>query len=79
MEGKSENRSNGVLEYFSCGLNALVRKNHALLLAVSRGEFALSGIRNADLHALLYQSLRQQNQTKERSAEGAQPLPESLP
>ena len=37
------------------GLNALVQKDHALLLAVSRGEFILSGIRNADLRASLYQ------------------------
>lgn len=36
------------------GLNALAQNDHALLLAVSRGEFALSGIRNADLRALLY-------------------------
>jgi hypothetical protein len=37
------------------GLNALAQKDHALLLAVSRGEFILSGIRNADLRASLYQ------------------------
>ena len=36
------------------GLNALAHKDHALLRALSRGEFALSGIRNADLRALLY-------------------------
>ena len=36
------------------GLNALADKDHALLLAVSRGEFALAGLRNADLRALLY-------------------------
>jgi DNA-binding MarR family transcriptional regulator len=36
------------------GLNALAQKDHALLRALSRGEFALSGIRNADLRALLY-------------------------
>ena len=36
------------------GLNALAQKDHALLLALSRGEFALTGIRNADLRALLY-------------------------
>jgi len=35
-------------------LNALAPKDHALLLALSRGEFVLSGIRNADLRALLY-------------------------
>jgi hypothetical protein len=46
------------------GLNALVQKDHALLLAVSRGEFALSGIRNADLRALLYQSLKGTKLTK---------------
>ena len=36
------------------GLNALAAKDHALLRAISRGEFALTGIRNADLRALLY-------------------------
>jgi len=36
------------------GLNALAQKDHTLLLALSRGEFALNGIRNADLRALLY-------------------------
>jgi hypothetical protein len=36
------------------GLNALALKDHALLLACNRGEFALSGLRNADLRALLY-------------------------
>jgi hypothetical protein len=36
------------------GLNALAQKDHALLRALSRGEFALTGIRNADLRALLY-------------------------
>jgi len=36
------------------GLNALADKDHALLLAVSRGEFALAGLRNAELRALLY-------------------------
>ena len=36
------------------GLNALTQKDHALLRALSRGEFALSGIRNADLRASLY-------------------------
>lgn len=36
------------------GLNALAQKDHHLLLALSRGEFALTGIRNADLRALLY-------------------------
>src|SRR6266568_6809039 len=36
------------------GLNALTQKDHALLCALSRGEFALSGIRNADLRASLY-------------------------
>jgi hypothetical protein len=36
------------------GLNALAQKDHALLLALSRGEFALNGIRNGDLRALLY-------------------------
>jgi hypothetical protein len=36
------------------GLNALAQKDHALLRALSRGEFALSGIRNADLRASLY-------------------------
>lgn len=30
------------------GLNALAQKDHTLLLALARGEFALSGIRNAD-------------------------------
>jgi hypothetical protein len=35
-------------------LNALAQKDHALLLACSRGEFALRGFRNADLRALLY-------------------------
>lgn len=35
-------------------LNALAQTDHALLLACSRGEFALSGLRNAHLRALLY-------------------------
>jgi hypothetical protein len=35
------------------GLNALAQKDHALLRALGRGEFALSAIRNADLRALL--------------------------
>jgi len=38
------------------GLNALAQNDHALLAAVSRGEFILAGTRNADLRALLYQS-----------------------
>jgi hypothetical protein len=46
------------------GLNPLVQKDHALLLAVSRGEFALSGMRNADLRALLYQPLKETKPTK---------------
>ena len=36
------------------GLNALADKDHRLLLALSRGEFALAGLRNAQLRALLY-------------------------
>jgi len=40
------------------GLNALAQKDHALLLALSRGEFALTGIRNADLRAWLYPSVK---------------------
>ena len=40
------------------GLNALAQKDHALLLALSRGEFALTSIRNADLRALLYPSVK---------------------
>jgi hypothetical protein len=36
------------------GLNAMAEKDHALLQALSRGELALSGMRNADLRALLY-------------------------
>ncbi len=36
------------------GLNALAQKDHALLRALSCGEFVLSGIRNANLRALLY-------------------------
>jgi hypothetical protein len=35
-------------------LNALAQKDQALLRALSRGEFALSGVRNADLRALFY-------------------------
>ena len=46
------------------GLIALVQKDHALLLAVSRGEFALNGMRNADLRALLYPSLKPTKLTK---------------
>ena len=41
-----------------------MQKDHALLLAVSRGEFALNGMRNADLRALLYQSLKETKLTK---------------
>ena len=44
------------------GLNALAHKDHALLLALSRGEFALNGFRNADLRALLYPSLYKKQQ-----------------
>jgi hypothetical protein len=36
------------------GLNVLALKDYSLLQALSRGEFALSGIRNADLRALLF-------------------------
>jgi len=51
------------------GLNALAQKDHALLLALSRGEFALTGIRNADLRALLYQPLTASKpETRRRSA-----------
>lgn len=46
------------------GLNALAQKDHALLLAVSRGEFALSGMRNADLRTLLYEPLKPTKLTK---------------
>jgi hypothetical protein len=35
-------------------LNALAQNDHLLLLACSRGEFALRGLRNAELRALLY-------------------------
>src|SRR6201990_908629 len=35
-------------------LNALAQNDHLLLLACSRGEFALRGFRNAELRALLY-------------------------
>ena len=35
-------------------LNPFAPADHALLLAVNRGEFALHGLRNADLRALLY-------------------------
>jgi hypothetical protein len=46
------------------GLNALAQKDHALLLAVSRGEFALSGMRNADLRTLLCEPLKPTKLTK---------------
>jgi hypothetical protein len=36
------------------GLNALAQKDYTLLLALSRGEIALNGIRNAELRAFLY-------------------------
>ena len=36
------------------GLNPLAQKDYTLLLALSRGEIALNGIRNAELRALLY-------------------------
>ena len=45
-------------------LNALAQKDHSLLLALSRGEFALSGIRNADLRALLYPPAKASKTTK---------------
>ena len=45
-------------------LNALAQKDHALLLALSRGEFALSGIRNANLRALLYPPAKATKTTK---------------
>jgi hypothetical protein len=50
------------------GLNALAQKDHALLLALSRGEFALTGIRNADLRALLYPAKADKLQIRRRSA-----------
>lgn len=43
---------------------ALAPKDHALLLAVSRGEFALSSSRNADLRAMLYHSPKPSKLTK---------------
>lgn len=46
------------------GLNALAQKDHALLLALSRGEFALTSIRNADLRALLYPSVKTSKTSK---------------
>ena len=39
-------------------LNALALKDYRLLQALSRGEFALSGIRNADLRALLFPPIK---------------------
>ena len=61
------------------GLNALEQKDHALLLALSRGEFALNGIRNADLRALLYPAkLKQPKPASSRSDAGVEPLPASL-
>ena len=39
-------------------LNALALKDYSLLQALSRGEFALRGIRNADLRALLFPPIK---------------------
>lgn len=49
------------------GLNALAQNDHALLRALSRGEFALTGIRNADLRALLYQPAKATRTAKEQT------------
>src|SRR5260370_5007357 len=40
------------------------RRRIALLLALSRGEFALTSIRNADLRALLYPSVKTSKTSK---------------
>ena len=48
-------------------LNALAQKDHALLRALSRGEFALTGIRNADLRALLYPPAKATRTAKEQT------------
>ena len=51
------------------GLNALAQKDHALLLVLSRGEFALTSIRNADLRAWLYPSVKtSKTETRRTSA-----------
>ena len=49
------------------GLNALAQNDHALLRALSRGEFALTGIRNADLRALLYPPPKATRTAKEQT------------
>jgi hypothetical protein len=49
-------------------LNALAQNDHLLLLACSRGEFALRGLRNADLRALLYPTKLTKAELRRRSA-----------
>jgi hypothetical protein len=46
------------------GLNAMAQKDYTLLLALSHGEFALTGIRNADLRALLYPPVKTSKTSK---------------
>jgi hypothetical protein len=51
-------------------LHPLDPQDHALLKAINRGEFAIHGLRNRDLQALLYSS-PPKNQTEQRRRSGA--------
>jgi len=43
------------------GLNPLAQADYQLLRAVSRAEFTLTGMRNADLHAFLFKPTNARN------------------
>lgn len=50
------------------GLNPLAQADYQLLRAVSRGEFTLTGMRNADLRALLFKPTKSPQQRRRNSA-----------
>ena len=50
------------------GLNPLAQADYQLLRAVSRGEFTLTGMRNADLRALLFKPTKCPQQRRRNSA-----------
>jgi hypothetical protein len=53
-------------------------QDHALLKAINRGEFAIHGLRNRDLQALLYSS-GPKDQTEQRRRSGASSSTRSCP
>jgi len=50
------------------GLRPLAQADYPLLLMVSRGEFSLAGLRNADLRSLLFKSTQSKLQFRRESA-----------